>query len=259
MPAAQTHGRQHNGELINVTASKHRSFGKQWEASYRLLSAARALKAGANKSFHYGLDRDKVPFAQRAGGTKGRFVNLSPDHVRLQISKDRRHGEVEFIRLSDDETVTQFKTGADSLSVHTRIETGKDGQTQINLGFLYKNKKAVLRLNGETEESGLAPGAERKLRTMFADVGKNHPLKKLMEDTQIFSDKSVLSGAISALASNYALLDSLDCIIDASECVLGVGAYIGSIGGLIALCPETIGDLSRCFASAPGAGSLCCG
>lgn len=113
---ARDQGRPHNGEPIDVTAFTGRHIGKYWEAgSYRFLHLSNTLKVSANKLFRYGLDKDNVPFAQRADGTKGRFVNLSSDHFRLQISKGRRHGEVEFIRLSDDETVTQFKTGGDSL------------------------------------------------------------------------------------------------------------------------------------------------
>ncbi|HEV7903268.1 MAG TPA: hypothetical protein VGO96_05455 [Pyrinomonadaceae bacterium] len=242
MPTAQAQGIQHSGRLIDVAPSTGGYTGKSSEASsHRFINSPNPLKASASNMFHYGMDRDKVPFAQRADGTKGRFVNLSPEHFRLQISKGRRHGEVEFIRLSGEETITQFKVGGDSLLVHTRNEIGKDSKTKINLGFLYKNKKAVLKVNDETEERGFAPDAERKLRTMFADVGKNHNLKKLLEDTQSFSDKSVLSGATSALVNNYAVVDSLDCLIEASECILGVSAYIGSIGGLIALCPETLG------------------
>jgi hypothetical protein len=82
---------------------------------------------------------------------------------------------------------------------------------------------------------------------MFADVSKNRGLKELMGDARIFSDKSVLSGAASAMASSYLVDDSLNCIIEASECILAISAYIGSIGGLIALCPESIG--ASCLAA----------
>lgn len=240
--APQTQGTQHSGELIDVTASTGRHIGKPWEAeSYRFMNLSNPPKVNANKLFHYGLDRDNVPFAQRADGTKGRFVNLSPEHFRLQISKGRRHGEVEFIRLSDERTITQFKTGEDSLFVRTRNQTGKDGKTRINIGFQYKNKRAVLKINDETEKMGFAPDAERELRMMFADVEKNPIFKGLIEDAKTFFDKSVLSGATSAMVNNYAVDDSLTCILDATQCLLGIGAYIASIGGLIALCPATIG------------------
>jgi hypothetical protein len=235
-------GQTTQGELIDVAAASGRYISEHWEAeSYRFLNSPNPLKASTNELFNYGVDRDNVPFAQRADGTKGRFLNLSPDHFRLQISKGRRHGEVEFIRLSNDETVIQFKIGGDSLSIRTRNQIGEGDKTRITFGFQYKNKRAILNINDETEEKGFAPNAEKELSMMFADVGKNRLLKRLMGDTKIFSNNSVLSGVTSAMVNNYAVDDSLTCIIDASECLLGIGAYIGSIGGLIVLCPETIG------------------
>jgi len=234
--------RQHTSELINDNASTTRYMGAHRQPQIeRLRNLTSSLKVSENKLFRYGLDRDNIPFARRADGTKGRFMNLSPSHVRLQISKGRRLGEVEFIRLSDDETIIQFKTGRHRLFVRTRNQMDKEGETGINIGFQYKNKRAVLQINEGTEEKGFTPYAGQELRMMFADVGKNHILKELMEDAQSFSDKSVLTGVTSAVANNYAMDDSLTCILDASQCLLGIGAYIASIGGLIALCPGTFG------------------
>ncbi len=199
------------------------------------------LKSSADKALRYGLDRDNVPFAEKTDGTKGRFIYLSSNHFKLQVTKGGRLGEVEFTRLSSSETLTRFKAGRDSFLVHTVTKTRDDGATKIDVGFQYKNERAALRIDEESAERGFTPETEKEIRAMVTRLRKNGELKPLMDDAKSFSDKSVLSGAMYARALNYVLTDSLDCIIAAGDCVLAIGAYIGSIGGLIALCPETIG------------------
>jgi hypothetical protein len=114
-PAAQAQKTQSSGEPIDVNALASLSLDNRRE-----LKSTGLMKTGANKLFRYGLDKDNVPFAQRADGTKGRFVNLTPNHLKLQIARGQRHGEVEFVRLSDAETITQFKIeGGYSLFVST--------------------------------------------------------------------------------------------------------------------------------------------
>ncbi len=230
------------GDSAGRYASARRQRGRE-----RYSNFVTPLKSGENKLFRYGLDRDKAPFAQRVDGTKGRFVNFSPDHFRLQISKGRRRGEVEFVRLSGEETITQFKTGMHHLVVRTRNQTDKEGKAGIKIDFQYKNQRSIMQINKGAKEQEFAPDAEKELRVMLAGVKKNRVLKRLMEDAQSFSEKSVLSGAISAIVSNSAAEDSLTCILDASQCLLSISAYVGSIGGLIAFCPETLG--ATCLAA----------
>lgn len=241
-PAATTEVGQ-RGASVEVNAFSRLSLGdRRKPKSDGLMNRANALKDGANKLFQYGLDKDNVPFAQSPDGTKGRFVKLSSSHLRLQITKGGRQGEVEFIRLSDADTVTRFKTGdGRDLAVSTRNQTADGGKSKIDVGFRYKNERVSLKLDEESGEKGFAPDAEKKLRAMFADVGKNRDLKELLEDAGNFSDASVLSGVTSAMVNGYVADDSLTCVLDATKCLLGIGTYIGSIGGLIALCPETIG------------------
>jgi len=210
-------------------------------ARYGVINNANTLNASADKSFRYGLDPGKVPFAQKTDGTKGRFLDLSPNHHRLQIVKGRGLGEVEFTRLSDYATLTRFKAGGkDSFVVRTTTKTVNDGTTRINVSFQYKNEGAILKIDEESAEKGLAPYAEKKLRVMLGDVAKNRALKELIENARIFSDKSVVSGAVSAL-NNYAPVDSIECLEAALVCYLSILTYVGSFAALIAACPETIG------------------
>lgn len=241
VPAARTPGGQRGGDLLAAFAGP--AFGdRRATKSYRVMNFANTLRAGANKLFRYGLDADNVPFAQKADGTKARFVNLSPDHFRLQIAKGGGLGEVEFIRLPSHETLTRFKAGGgDSLLVRTKTRTGDDGAARINVGFQYKDERVTLKIAEGSAGVGLTPDAEKALRVMAADVMKNPGLKDLMEDTRIFSDKSVLSGAMSATAYNYAAVDSLDCIAAAAECLATIGGYAAGIAGLIAACGVTVG------------------
>ncbi len=180
VPAAPTPDRQRIGELLTAFASP--ASGNNFEAKRYsvLMKYADTLKVSANKLFQYGLDLDNVPFAQTANGTKGRFVNLSPNHFRLQIVKGRGIGEVEFTRLSNNETLTRFMTvGGDTLLIRTRTQTGNDGATGINVGFQYKNESVVLKLDERSTEKGFAPYAEKELRVMLSRVRKNRALKEL--------------------------------------------------------------------------------
>jgi len=216
--------------------------------SLEVMNYSNTLMARASKAFHYGLDRDNVPFAQSADSTKGRYVNLTSDHFRLQIAKRGKLGEVEFVRLSKNETQAQFKTGrGDRLIVRTILQTGSDGATRINLDFQYKNKNVALKVDARSAQTGFAPNVSPKLRMLVADLKKSGELKELMEDVGFFTDKSVLAGAMSAKVHSYVVVDSLQCIIAAGECILSISAYVGGIAALIALCPETIG--ATCLAA----------
>ncbi|HZN05662.1 MAG TPA: hypothetical protein VFB65_02710 [Pyrinomonadaceae bacterium] len=197
-----------------------------------------------NKAFTYGVDKDKVAFAKaNNSGATGRFLNLSPNHFKLQITRQNKVGEVEFSRISGAQTATRFTTAAgDTLVVQTtRIETAKDGANPVNLSFQYKNDKAVLKIDEATSRNGFSAVEEKQLRKISTHVQLNRDLNDLLADAKTFADPSVVSGATGAVMSNVLSVDSLACIIAAGECILIIASYVGSIAGLIALCPETIG------------------
>jgi hypothetical protein len=91
-----------------------------------------------NKAFTYGVDKDKVAFAKANNSdATGRFLDLSPNHFKLQITRQNKVGEVEFSRISGAQTATRFTTAAgDTLVVQTtRIETAKDGANPVISAF----------------------------------------------------------------------------------------------------------------------------
>lgn len=67
------------------------------------------LDWNTDKSFEYGFDPDGVTFARKADGTKARYVALSPDHVKLEISKQGELGNVEIQRYPSDRRYCVFK------------------------------------------------------------------------------------------------------------------------------------------------------
>lgn len=134
-----------------------------WLTNYRPLEVidySKILMAPQNKSFHYGVDRDNVPFAQNANGIKARYLNLSTDHFRLEIVEGKKVGEVEFVYLSKNETLAQFKTGAGyPLIVRTITQKGSDGATKIHLTFQYRSEKSAITVEPTSAEKGLSPKA----------------------------------------------------------------------------------------------------
>lgn len=181
---AGTWDRQRNKRPIDGTAFMGISFGSLLEEKmHKEMNYAAILKEGANKLFHYGLDRDKVPYAQKSDGTKGRYVNLSPNHFKLQIIRGRSLGEVEFTRLADETLLTKFKTaGVDSFSVRASKQISSDSTTRINISFQYKNKTVALQTKELGTEKDLSRSEERQLGAMVANIRNDQPLKDLMRE-----------------------------------------------------------------------------
>lgn len=225
---------------IEVPSPMEAVVGPAWgtKSNLPLAEYTNALNASASKAFTYGVDKDKVAFAQKQDGARARFLDLQSSHFKVEILRGRKVGEVEFIRMSASETLTRFTSApGDSLVIHsTRLKTAKDDASPITIALQYKNQKAVLKI----DNGSVTPVDQKQLNKLVAQVRSNHRLGELLADTKVFADRSVLSGAVSAFMAN-ALVDSLQCIIAAGECILLIGTYVGSIGSLIALCPETIG------------------
>ena len=69
-----------------------------------------SLDLNIDKSFEYGFDLDGVTFARKSDGSKGRYLDLSPDHVKLEISKQRELGNVEIQRFPSNSTLLRFQS-----------------------------------------------------------------------------------------------------------------------------------------------------
>ncbi len=212
-----------------------------------IIGYKRTLDATASKTFTYGLDERSVPFVQISNGARGRFLDLSSNHFKLQILRQKTLGEVEFTRLSALETLTKFEiAGGDTLVVRTTTVRIKGGGNKINIGFRYKNEQVSVNIDEGTSRNDFAAKTENEVRVLFFRIQKNPNLSKLLADSRTLTEKSVLSGVLLARV-NSVLVDSLSCIIAAGECVLTIAAWVGSISALIALCPETIG--ASCIAA----------
>jgi hypothetical protein len=228
---------------ITTTASTASSEGvrRHFPAAFR--ERMRVLNAGADKSFNYGLDKDKVPFALKADGVKGRFFDVSPNHFKLQIVKAENLGEVEFIRMTGGESVLRFTPpSGNTLFVRTKnLDEGVERAPHVAIGFQFKDSRIVLTVDTANSRAPIAPKEAEKLYRMMEGLQGNRQLKELMEEARIFAGRPVLSGVMATMLANYALVDSLDCLEAAGECLLMIGTYLASVGGLIVLCPETVG------------------
>src|ERR671931_1950159 len=203
----------------------------------------RALSAGADKSFRYGLDADKVPFALKADGLKGRFIDVSPNHFELQVVKGEGLGEVEFTRMTGGESLLNFPPPAGgAFIVRTKNLDGGGGRApRVAMAFHFNGSRVAVTLDAANEREPMAAAAARRLYDMAGGLRNDRRLKVLMEEARAFARGTVINGVIATMAANYAVEDSLDCALAVGECILMIGTYIASVGGLIALCPETIG------------------
>jgi hypothetical protein len=202
-----------------------------------------ALSADADKSFRYGLDMRKVPFAAKPDGATGRFLDVSPNHFKLQVVKGESLGETEFTRMAGGESLLKFAPrDGHALVVHTKnLDAAGGGAARVAMQFEFNGSQVALTLDSSNEREPLAPDAARKLYRLVDGLKADRGLKGLMEETRSLAGAPVLKGVMATMVLNYAVFDTEDCLIAAGECILMIGTYIASVGGLIALCPETIG------------------
>jgi hypothetical protein len=205
------------------------------------------LFSGINKTFRYGVDEQSIPFALRPGGVTGRFLDVSPNRFKLQIETQRILGNIEFNRISTLETLTRFEvTRGDKLLVRTRKVRNQGGAYTISISFQYRNDQVSVKIDEGTSRNGFTAKSENEVRDFFSKIRKNPRLATLIEHSRTLTENSVVSGVMHATMYN-APVDSLACVIAAGECILTIAAYVGSISGLMALCPETIG--ASCLAA----------
>jgi len=197
--------------------------------------------SASTKALEYGLDADGVAFARNADGTKARYVALSLNHVKLEISKLRRIGEVEIRRDRSNRTVLRFQARDGGVFfARTRPETSGQGTPNVRVELQYGKNTVKLRMEeGQNPENPLPAYKARKLERISAGLRSDPSLVKLIEASNPFWDKSVASKIMIMRGGNAAL--GFSCALAILECYAAILAYVGSIGTLIALCGETIG------------------
>jgi hypothetical protein len=86
------------------------------------------------------LDPGGVPFAKKDDGSKAKFIDLSLNLIRIQITDRRDIGEVEIQRFRAQTSIVRFKarTGG-ALIVRTSPEPGTEDGSSVE--FQYKKEK----------------------------------------------------------------------------------------------------------------------
>lgn len=199
------------------------------------------LDAKSNKSIEYGFDSDGVAFARKRDGSKARYVDLSRDHVKLEISKQRAIGRVEIQRFPSSSTLLRFQTASGrSFFVRTWSDAKSDDPNKTRIELQYGVYRAELKTKADTSNPAFASDVATKLEKIVAGVRGDRDLMRLIDASNVFCDKSIASQILMMRGMGTTAL-SFGCAQDILECYLAILAYVGSIGTLIALCGETIG------------------
>ena len=195
------------------------------------------LAEQADPSFHYSLDMKNVPTARNSDGMSARFLDVTPNHLTIQVLQDKQLTQLEFIRKSQEQTTLEISTpGQPSFLVTTKRDLKRPDELSLLLQF--KNRRAELQIRNE--QLSFSKTEAHRYERLISDLKSNKAVTRSLEASSLAASKGVLSGAMSLLPAS-AVFDSLECIIAAGNCILAIAAYVGSIGSLIALCPETIG------------------
>jgi len=198
-----------------------------------------SLDFNIDKSFEYGFDPDGVTFARKADGTKARYVVLSHDHVKLEISKQRQLGSVEIQRYASGRTLLRFQAPrSHALFVRTWPDPNSGNANKTRIEFEYGKHTTELKMADGSKES-LATDTVAKLKSIVIEIRRDRDIKTLIDASNSFSDKSVASRVMLARGINIESLN-FGCAQDILECYLAILAYVGSIGTLIALCVSSV-------------------
>lgn len=191
----------------------------------------------------FGTDERGVVFARKSDGTKAKYLALSADHFKLQITKNNLSGEVEFRRLSATETFTSYALkGGNQYSVRTLLHLSGDQQSAQNVAviFRYGDEQAVLNLDlAQSRIKDFDYAAKSNLQRIVAGVNNDRDLRSLLQEVSIFADQTVVRSAFSMMKMSF--IDGLDCVDAIFACASASIGYVGAMGLLIAACGETFG------------------
>ena len=235
--AANDSNSSNPGKYLPASGWLNESPEDTWSPLLSMNSYRNRLIEQSDKSFQYSLDKNNVPIARNSYGVTARFLSVTGNHLKIQVLKEKQLTELEFVRKSEKETVLTISTPRQpSFSVTTNRDLKRPDE--ISLVLQFKNRRAELKIS--KGELSLSSKETVRYEKLINDLRSNKAVSKSMEAVKIAASEGVLSGAMSLLPA-HAVVDSLACIIAVGECILIIGTYVGSIGALIALCPETIG------------------
>lgn len=188
----------------------------------------------------YGRDRDGVPFALRADGTKGRFLSVSSKLVKIEIRKGSAQvGVAEFRRLPDNQLLSTFTAdrSRESLSVRAGLAAVPVAESapSIRLSLRYRKHKVVITGNGPSAGPQAAPEVESALQALVADLRADKGMTRLLKDIQFFGNRVTLRG-ISPL-----LVFGDSCGWAATSCIAALIEYGLGAALIIEVCGATVG------------------
>ena len=165
------------------------------------------LDLNTDKSFEYGFDPDGVTFARKADGTKARYVTLLPDHVKLEISKQAELGSVEIQRYPSGRTLLRFQAlRGSALFVRTRPDQNSPNANKTRIQLKFGKHTAELKMARDSSKDSLSADTVAKFQKIVAEVRQDRDLKTLIDVSNFFSDKSVVSRVMLARGINVASL-----------------------------------------------------
>ena len=209
--------------------------------SLAVIDYSNTVDMNSDKSFDYGLDPDGVAFARKADGSKARYVALSSEHVKLEISKRGNLGNVEIQRFPSDSTLLRFQAlGSREFFVRTWSDPTSPNANKTRIELQYGKLKTELKVDGNSSNPAFSSDTTTKLQSIISGLRRDRALKRLIDASNVFCDKSVATRVMLLRGFNTVSL-KFGCAQDILECYLAILAYVGSIGTLIALCGETIG------------------
>ncbi|MBV9923600.1 MAG: hypothetical protein JOZ96_01060 [Acidobacteria bacterium] len=209
-------------------------------AAKRAGRPAKSESAAQGESASYGRDRDGVPFALRADGTKGRFLSISSKLIKIEIQKGAdKVGVAEFRRLPDNQLLSTFKADKDSESLSFRAGLTAapvaDHTPSIRLSIQYRKHKVDFTSNGPSAAQQAAPEVDKEFQGLVSDLRANEGMSRLLKQVQFFSSKTTLRGISPLLA----FTDS--CGWSATSCVASLVEYGLGAALIIEVCGVTVG------------------
>jgi hypothetical protein len=133
------------------------------------------------------LDPGGVPFAKKDDGSKAKFIDLSLNLIRIQITDRRDIGEVEIQRFRAQTSIVRFKarTGG-ALIVRTSPEPGTEDGSSVE--FQYKKEKTELKMD-ESNRKEPSFTAAKELQALLSAVDHDRDLIDLIQAANTFFEK----------------------------------------------------------------------
>lgn len=176
-----------------------------------------------------------TPFLLATNGMKGRYVNLAPNRIDLEITGDQLAGEslgrVSLQRHAEREVELTFSSvTGNELGFRTVAE--QTGAIQTSFRF----NSHVVHLDHRTPQNR---EKEAEIAQLFTDAGDDPTLRELAREALPFLSASSLRLVLPITTAEHQYVS--DCAIEASDCLVSLIAYGLSMSALYSSCGFTLG------------------